>query len=248
MTSTHQIPRRLLPFYTASVLVLILSGPTSASTIDLSWDACSPILAEKDASSSMTVYVSVIGQSVPHKAYQFWLTMKASGDGELPDAWRFDVDGCQGNSRITIEHAAAANCANCCPSFESLPSLQIQASYLTSILSEAEGGGPNVPHMGLANAYPSGNTVATNPTVRYQLGSIVFDHSASLVGPGSCGGFERAVTLSLIPRKCEWIPAAWDGTETRFEIGQGWLTVRPNAQSVPASEATWGQIKSHYRR
>ena len=222
-----------------------------ATIIDLSWGGnCSPIVTSHDPSGAEPIrfVVSATGQGAPHKAYEFWIAISRPGDG-LPDAWRFDAEGCQGRERIDIAHARVID-SKSCPNFQGAnESIQIKNfQWAPEFLGFPQPTAVAV----MANTYPAGVTT-TNPSTRSLLGSVLFDHTNSVAGVGepgvSCGGYEESVCFRLIGSRCNWLTL--DGTEVPFVFGQWWLTFRNENEclsAVPAQNATWGLLKSRYRR
>src|SRR5689334_15465233 len=71
-----------------------VSGATEG-TVSMTWDSCTGPLDKTTAvGASYDLYISVIGQDERHKAYdvRFWY---GNSSQEVPDAWRFDADGCE---------------------------------------------------------------------------------------------------------------------------------------------------------
>jgi hypothetical protein len=104
-------------------------GPaTAVGTVDLSWNACSPVVPtlERGAPGPVTLFASVVGQDQAHKSYQVRLYIDAYPLA-FPDAWRFDAAGCQGSSFIEIRHLPPAAVAKACPAMQgAVPGLQVK--------------------------------------------------------------------------------------------------------------------------
>ena len=220
-----------------------------ATTIDLSWSGCTPIVAHYDPAGNdpLGITVTAIGQAEIHRGYEFWIAVNGMSD-ELPDAWRFDAEGCQGLSRVWFWYLTPTGPRQCGQFQGAAPSLVIQ-SYQPAPAHLARPPGTFVAV--LANVYPEGSN-RISPNVRYLLGRIEFDHRISTAGDGvpgeSCGGYEQTLCFQLVPGRTNWVNAA--GAEVPFEWGQSWLTFRNPLEChgpVPASDATWGAIKAAYR-
>jgi hypothetical protein len=191
---------------------------------------------------------SVLGHSQPHQAYQVFVMLGSAHAGALRDAWRFDAAGCQGSSRITIDHLAPAFLGKACPSFQgALASIQIKDYSFDAATGKARAV--------LANKYPAGNFTEVNPAQRYFLAQFLFDHSFSTNGPSdpgnTCGGLDVAICAHIT--RTSWLSP--DGVETQWPLAQEYLTANDPDQSqdpcgfyVPAVRATWGGIKAQYRR
>ncbi len=240
---------------TAVLLATLVGGasPAPAATIDLSWDACSPLVAARNSSGpgQYSLFVSATGQSQGHRGYQFNVLYRVDPPGgAVPDAWRFDLAGCQTLGLITIRHTATTNVAKTCPSFQgNLPSIQIRDVSYDLFTSRAR--------VVLANQYSAGIATA-NPATRYLLGEIRFEHVFSVSGLGTpgetCGGFEKNMEFRLrsdfigtpAPGYPSWLDL--DGVTHDFELGQSVVTFCGDGCPVPAASATWGGIKGQYRR
>ena len=244
----------------AFALVIHASGlvaPAAAAigTVDLSWNACSPVVAtlERGAPVPVTMFASVVGHDEPHQAYQIFLYLTSGPAGPLRDAWRFDAAGCQGESRIELRHIPPATVAKACPAFQgAAQSLQVKQYTYDPGTGNAK--------IVVANSYPAGITTS-NPATRYFLMSATFDHTESVVGTGtpgvSCGGFEGDVWV-VYNLPCSFRPCTpdgnrprWlgtDGVEREFFVGQDTLLYCGSCIPVPAAKATWGAVKGTYRR
>lgn len=243
------------------VLALILVGGAASpargvGTADLSWNGCSPIVpaVTNPIAGPHRLVVSVLGQQEAHEAYEMYLFVYRSANLPFPDAWRFDVQGCQRSSPIAIQHLPQGSLAKTCPAFQSgTTGLQIkQYDYIPST---------GRARLSFANWYGPGGP-APNPATRYFLLGVVFDHSFSVVGTGepgaTCGGFESDMIVSFgssldcsfgctpVPLTPKWQDP--QGVQHDFAIGQGTVTFCGSCAPVPVRGATWGQIKGQYRR
>ena len=231
------------------ISAMTTSSVATATVIDLSWHVCSPVVTHVDPGpGSLALVVSATGQAQPHKAYEFWIAVSRP-DGGLSDAWRFDAAGCQGSGRLEISHLRPID-AKSCPNFQRAePSIQIKSFQPAPEFLALP---PTTAVAVLANTYPSGVTFV-NPSTRWFLGALIFDHTSSVVGAGtpgvSCGGYEETVCFRIVHSRCNWLTL--DGEEVPFVAGQWWLTFRedtPCFGPVPARDATWGLLKGRYRR
>ena len=228
-------------------LVLLAAVATAASAqgvAGLHWNSCfGPIDRTITADANNSLYVSVIGHSAAHKAYQVFVGFgSVSG---IRDAWRFDAPGCQGSSFLTIDHLAPAAVAKACPSFQgALQSLQIKDYSYDVVTGKTRGV--------LANSYPAG-IPASNPAIRYFLARLVFDHTFSVAGPTTpgvdCGGLDVTVCAHFL--STAWL--SLDGVETEWAKSPEFVTANdPSAGAgcfpTPAENTTWGAIKAQYKR
>ena len=232
-----------------SVLFLgAMVSTASAQFAYLSWDACNSVATDKaiaPGSGVANLYVSVLGQSQPHKAYQAVVLFGSGNAGALRDAWRFDAVGCQTDAFISISHSPPAAVAKACPGMTGANSLQIKNYSFDAISGKATGT--------LASAYDP-NATAVNPAVRYHLANFAFDHTYSVVGPTNpgvdCGDLEVPVCAHLA--RCSWLML--DGTEMPYPFAKEYVTANDPANgtgcpgATPAAATTWGSIKHQYKR
>jgi hypothetical protein len=233
----------------ASLLFLSVAAGTASAVpaVRVSWDNCDPLVVNKDIApgTMASLYASVLGQDQPHQGYEVWLSL-GSGPGGLADAWRFDVDGCQGTAFVTLDHTAPAAVVKTCPSFQgNLASVQVK----TYDYDPSSGKARAV----VANAYPAG---ILNPLVgqRYFLMRGLFDHTFSVDGattPGvDCGGLARGVCAHIT--RAQWLSLT--GAEVPFAIANEYVTARDPANdtrcpgATPTQPATWGSIKAQYKQ
>jgi hypothetical protein len=229
----------------ASVIALALSSiAVRAQTIDLSWDACAPILQHKmPVAGPVTFHASVTGQSQPHKGYEIWWVVGDANDA-IPDAWHFDNLACNAG-RFEFATQPTAALAKACPPFISpfIPSVTLVFYQMSP------------PGLGLPTTLGNGSlgigspnhTTTVDPAQRCHAARFTLDFTDSSPGPTvpgvSCGGLNTMVTIRLVPGKAVWLDSALD--EFEFEFGNSTLTFGSDA--VPASATTWGQIKGQYR-
>jgi len=226
--------------------------------IAMSWGSCSPIVRDVTATNStMSLFISVIGNDETHEAYQVRFVM-GGADHMVPDAWRFDSQGCQAAALLTINHLPSGAHAKTCPAFQGNTASSTQLKAFGFV-------GPNgVYDLGimrgvLANIYSEGST--STASQRYFLAEFRFDHIQSAVGEGvpgvTCGGLETPLCFNLLTG----IQDPNVGTSSYYRLGDPteivfdwnpstWVTVNGlgGCPAVPASSTTWGQIKSVYRR
>ncbi|MGH7724647.1 MAG: hypothetical protein ACREOU_04395 [Candidatus Eiseniibacteriota bacterium] len=183
-------------------LAAVHQAHAAIGTVDMSWDACTPIVVDKTTTAAAPVglVISILGHDEFHQGYEVWGVMGTAAR-TTPDAWAFDAAGCQTPARITIEHLTPVALSKTCPSFQGAA-----ASIQVKTFDAGAGTGdlnldPNLRRFVLANAYPSGISTSV-ASQRYFLARFLFDHSISVVGPGTpgvdCGGLESAL--------CLWLP------------------------------------------
>jgi hypothetical protein len=231
--------------FLVSLLFLgVASNAFADGAVSINWDSCTGPINKTIVAGANNLYESVLGQSLPHQAYQVQLGLYSPGG--LRDAWRFDPAGCQGSSFITINHLAPAAVVKVCPTFQgTAQSVQVKDYSYDSLTGRAR--------LALYNAYPPSNTTQIVPTQRYFLGQIIFDHSFSVAGatdPGNtCGGLE--VPVCIVVTSASWLDPA--GAEFPWTVAQGYVTANDptNSTQCPGPTAaratTWGNLKNQYR-
>jgi hypothetical protein len=234
--------RLLLPMFLA---VLLVSPAQATPFFQLSWDSCTGPLNRCIApgEGDVGLYGWVIGQDAPHTGYDFRVDVYRQHGGLFPDAWRFDVPGCQGASFIQMRYTSPAALSKTCPTFERVD----QSIHITDYGFDALTGHCRIV---MASAYPAGS-LATDPAVRYMLGQILFNFTYAVAGPGdpgnTCGNVEAPMELHLT--RAAWVDMA-TGNEHDFATGR--LTLVANdplvgCAPVPARATTWGAIRGQYR-
>jgi hypothetical protein len=231
--------------FLVSILLLgVASNAFAAGAVSLNWDSCVGPIDKAVPAGTMQLFESVLGQSLPHQAYQVQVTLGSPGG--IRDAWRFDPAGCQGSSFITINHLAPASVVKVCPTFQgTAQSVQVKDYSYDALTGKAK--------LSLYNAYPPANNVQINPAQRYFLGQIIFDHTFSVAGPtdpgANCGGVEAPVCLHIT--SASWLDPA--GAEFPWGIAQEFVTANDPANTshcpgaTPATSTTWGNLKNQYR-
>ena len=221
--------------------------------VNLTWNSCTGV-HEKTILSGQpaSLYATVLGHSAEITAYQVSLTI-ATGAVEpwkaVPDAWRFDIGGCQGPARLTMDLVGSKACPNI---VGAAPAAQTNTYVYDPITKVATSQ--------LAIQFLAAGSGALNPTTRYLLARWTFDHTNSVDGDGtpgvSCGRLEQP--MCIVMSQLNGPGATWKGTngvETEWQYDvpfantQGHLTC-PCAVDpcpVPAENSTWGQIKGQYR-
>ncbi len=252
---------RLLRVIPAAVLLLFLASDAAHAgngQILMTWgDTCTPLVTNiTPTAGPVSLMFSEIGNDQAHTAYQVRFVL-AADSYIVPDAWRFDAEGCQGSPALTINHMPPASTVKSCPSFAGLgPSIQIKS--FRRILPGETYDPLHVMRGVLANTYPEGFTTAAG--TRYFLAQFVFDHTRSVVGattPGvDCGGFEAPVCVQLLSGDPNlgagasvWMRAG-DGAVVPFDPPDvPFVTIGGplDCVAVPVRSTTWGAIKSQYR-
>ncbi len=243
--------------YLASIVLLAATASVSFAqgAVSINWDTCvGPTGAASKAVAPLSIvgqYISVLGQSQAHKAYDVRILLGQPGG--LKDAWRFDAVGCQGSAFLSIDHLPPAAVAKACPAFmqTSAPALQIKDFSYDALTGKARGV--------LANSYPNGVGPGTstggtvNPLTRYFLARFNYDQTYGVNGPTTpgvdCGGLEAPLCSHII--QATWLTL--DGQELRWNIASEFVLANDPTNSsgcpgaTPAQPKTWGSLKNQYR-
>ena len=226
---------------------LALAATAEAQTVDFSWDACTPILTDRAAPNPggpVTAFVTLTGQTEAYRGFQATWVVGDPND-ELPDAWRFEVGGCN-DGFFVGRPLPPAELAASCPPFVPGSVAQVIVSDFRFVPDGL--GYPKSMGRGVLAIVTQEDLLIPNPNLRYHLARFTFDFSHSAFGPGvpgvSCGGLETPMTLTLVPHRMSYLDAA--SIEHFWAIGNGVITL--NGAAVPARPSTWGSIKGQYRR
>jgi hypothetical protein len=239
------------------VLAAIASASASQAavgpgTVDLSWNTCAPVVADRDTAITVngvrvvTAYASVLGASTPTSGYEVDF-IYGDATANVPDAWNFSPAGCQGTAAVTMSPTPPAALSKSCPAFQqTAAALQIKDVNLVSASQDPYA--PNLIRVVFANAFPTGVTPV--PTTRYFMASVAFDHTFSVPGPAdpavACGNYETPMCFKM--SKAIFIELG-TGVEFSYSRGNSQLTFGGTSAcgGVPARPTTWGKIKGQYR-
>src|SRR5688500_5332962 len=215
--------------------------------VRVAWNTCDgPTALSTQEGREALLQVWVRGQDVGHRGYRFRLELSPAADADLPDAWRFDSVGCQGDSlALIIIRTPQPTPQTCyfglCEYLTAVPVATWAYDEVTGTLAlDVEVLCPP----GLANP---------EPFWRYRIAEIRFLHSArSRIGeskePGTCGGLDRPVCIRLIEAEYENLDGKW----TKWDLGNAFVAASgigvpvPECDTVPARQSTWGRIKARY--
>ena len=162
----------------AILSTLLVSGVSRAADgmVSMNWTSCTgPV--DINANPVLTsLYISVIGMDVPHKAYDVRF-IYGSATQQVPDAWRFDAAGCEGPTLIA-QNTTSKSCPGFMQTASGLQIKKVQLSpasdpYATSLMQVL-----------LANSYNAG-VASVDPNTRYLLEQVVFDLTSAVIGAGS---------------------------------------------------------------
>lgn len=196
----------------------------------LSWATCEPQTLNQNFTGPGIYDLVVAARDLPPttSGHDSQIQVLFNGDftPALPDAWRFDNGGCQGPSRLQAEPVAVGGC----------PAL-LGANAVTHFSYTIA---PNGPELDLTATY---DDLASDPSARYVLWRIRFDHSNSIAGsdsnPTTCDGAETGLQFEL---------------RSQVFLGNGGQLDAPGGSAlwqggppVRAQQTTWGHLKGLYR-
>jgi len=236
------------------LLAALLAFPGAARAgdgiVELSWHACSPIVQDLSTTTPGTysVYASVRDFDGPHKGYLVEIVY-GNVVQDVPDAWRFDFAGCQEpSSPLPIDYLAPPEVEQACPSLVTNP---VGAINIRDISFNPSPPFPTTNMRAiLAIIYGTGSPAA-DPTKRYFLARIRFDHTKSVPGETvpevNCGGFEQSMCFKL--SQAQYL--LQDDTVRDFGR-QGVPTLSFNSPAAcvgatPVQPTTWGRLRDTYR-
>ena len=233
--------KRILTTVAALAALSFLAGPTFAQTgnVRLSWGTCDPVVQNLDFTGPgqiATMVLSALGTGSPHKGYRFKVLVSSG----LPDAWRFDADGCN-VGQLSLN---TAGLSKACPAFQGTNPLPIfNYGY------EVDGAGTAT--YDVLNAY--NEVLAPNAGTRYTVFQGLFNHAFSNTGPRDpaleCGNAEQPICFALV--HTEFLNP--DLTIIPFGVENDFLTWQDAGNSTGCPGATqneattWGRVKGLYR-
>jgi hypothetical protein len=206
----------------------LVAAPGGPETVRLSWGTCTPMVVGQGWGTP-GVYKLVLSAASLAGGFNGHDTNVYISPW-LVDAWRFDNGGCQGPDYF---HASTAALNKSCPALLGTAPLSIvNYGYDASV---------QIGIIRLANTF---NEFTADPSVRYTLWQLSFDHTFSVPGPTdpgvTCGGAQMG----------EYFHA-----ETEFLHADGRVTsatgpdrdVYFNGGAVRGQRTTWGRVKATYR-
>ena len=235
---------------TRAILVAIVMSFTAAplihpawcteEQISLSWDGCNPSNMNRsyDGPGLYSIYATLTGFSVPNYGHRLMVWLRGDVLGSpIPDAWRFDDEGCAlGN--LTVSHSSADPLC---------PAMQGPAPWGLYTFT----GEDNRFQLEITSAY---DRFVPDSDTRYLLWRVDFDHQ-QLVSKNpeteQCAGITEPVCFFLAD--AEYLDV--DYSPTRFGYGLEVLTWQDPGgiynscipRDVQAAPSTWGRVKSQYR-
>jgi hypothetical protein len=218
---------------------LAAPGHADDGLVNMTWNGCAgPLDVTPAPADTLSLYLTVSGMNGGHKGYDVRFTYGNSAQ-QVPDAWRFDPNGCEGSSRVRQDVSLPGTC----PAF-------YQAGTHNLQIRQVDFSPPSDPYATtlmrvlLASVYDP--VTAVNPGETYLLERVRFDLSHAVPGSGSgplaCGGLEQMMAFTLT--SATYLDL--NGIELNFGRARNPLTVTVNTV-VPARPTTWGSIKGQYR-
>ena len=236
-----------------ALVVLLSASVTDAQwTADIAWNSCAgtsgpegPAARNVDWGGPKTykLYLSAKGLTVQsgYRVYSHQVDLRIGPN--VPDAWRFDEQGCMPNnfSQISLNSLGTSSC----PGLRSGSEVPVAGWFHDLATGEAR--------FSAATAYPNGRI--PNSGTNYLLWEISFAMSAAAGpgDPGPCGGADKAQAFEITQASVWAGPSSLstfreDGniqtTFVTFNDPQGKLS-GPGGGTV--EEGTWGRVKGMYR-
>jgi len=224
-----------------------LAEPVAQFGFGIGLRACvgSPFDVSLSPGASIRVNLAMTGVNVPTRGYRASFELLPQDGLAFPDAWRFDADGCQASAWRGTDYLPPPVETGC----RSLAWQAIIGSAVTTCAFD-----PETRKLRIDLAVEFTSAAAPDPRLAYLVGSVPFDHFASVVGtagaPESCGGLERAVCIHLLTLAIEdgdgnWIEAA--RPTSVLTVNAATLGGPAACAAVPARAATWGAVRVLYR-
>jgi hypothetical protein len=221
-----------------STVVYVPQAEAANGMLRLSWDGCSPLVTNKDfgGPGDYQMVISVIGSDVLNFGQRIKILFEPANP-PFPDAWKFFAQGCNVGNFVASAEAAVDDC----PAFMAGPNLTL------TLIGD---NGNETATMDISNAYASGFT--PDPSVRYTVWDLNFDHSGSAAGvaPGAaCGFADTPLCISIVSTE---LLLAGNISET-FDIENGsirWNDPDNDLNCPPPTQThtgTWGRVKGLYR-
>jgi len=197
----------------------------------LSWGTCSPQVSNQNFAGPgpYQLVLSVAGASQTSVGHESEIHIRPA----VPDAWRFDNAGCQTASGFTVFRTGLLSC----PPMSGKNPLTISFYKLSDT-----GDGSAVLH--LAETY---DPFVPDPTKRYVLWRIFFNHQYSIAGqdsdPETCDGAGQTLGFKAVPAFLLTTNQWWAAAHDPQDMPVTWNGDAP-VRTIPL---TWGKVKSLYR-
>jgi hypothetical protein len=222
-------------FLIALLLLATVVGTADAQYKRLSWDGCDPQIPDKSydpmlSAQSYNLVVSAVGLTHEMIGHDSMISIGPA----LPDAWRFDDEGCQTSSGLLYSYAGLAKVG--CPALTGNAPLPI-----TAFLYDPE---TRYAAMRLAVVY---DMLTPDPAMRYCLWVLTFDHQYSVIGagapPNTCGNVDQGLLFDLTTDILLQTGGVLKPATQPGDVQVTWN----GGPFVPTVPATWGKVKGLYR-
>jgi hypothetical protein len=169
------------------LLLAVVASTAYGETVRLSWNSCDPWnrntnFADPGGYDYYKLVISATGCDGPYVGHESVIETSPS---YVPDAWRFDDNGCQTGSQLSISTNALSKV---CPAF--------RGGGAVAVTSYTVDGNARI-HLGISFA-----PFTPSPTTLYTLWQLTFDHTYSVSGPSNpgegCGGAEQQLGFSVM--------------------------------------------------
>ncbi len=213
------------------VLVLVAGTVQAQETTRLAWNSCSAVPDQIFAGPAIyKLVLSCIGATGLYSGHDTLVNLGPAFP--IPDCWRFDDLGCEGNTLIAFSNAGLVKT---CPALQGTAPLGItNYGYDTAISPYVQ--------IRMANTFNEFNAVSTQ---RYTLFIVSFDMTYAVTGagdpPNSCGGAEIPMLFQSMGTEFLHTDGHLSKDTTNSELIATWNTFTPTQPS------TWGHVKGLYR-
>ena len=223
-------------------LLLLAANVHALPAVRVGWDDCNAPLTDRAWSGpgSYTIVVSGLGFAGSYQRFDaqfefFPRRVVPAWDFSTYDYW--GTTPCQGPTRLAI-----ANSGDGCPAW---PATQLEAQMWEGSLT-----GPAPTLIGAHVRFDP--AFLADPSQRYTLFKLVFDHAHSVAGaggPGTCGQVEEPMCVNLVDSSL----LGGTGQPEEFAFERSFVTWQDPANTTncpgatPVRAKTWGAIKATYR-
>jgi hypothetical protein len=210
-----------------------------AGTLRLSWDDCDPIVTNMNwvTAQEYKLVLSVTDSDLPNNGHR----TKVLIGSDIPEAWRFDSDGCQAG-QLGVSHGAASKT---CLAYQGAQPLGLNRYSYDPLTGKAL--------LDISNTY---DEFVPAPGDRYTLWQAIFNHGFSVPGDDDpslyCRFAAQPLCFVLLVPTTEMLLV--DGTKLPFDGADSeYATWEDPANSLgcplatQARDATWGRVKGLYR-
>ncbi len=218
------------------VLMVVIAGAVQAQeTTRLAWNSCNAVPDQTFTGPAIyKLVLSCIGATGLYSGHDTLVNLGPAFP--IPDAWRFDDLGCEGNTLIAFSNAGLVKT---CPALQGTAPLGItNYGYDTNISPYVQ--------IRMANTFNEFNAVSTQ---RYTLFIVSFDMTYAVTGPGdppnSCGGAEIGMNFQSMGTEFLHTDGHLSKDTTNSELFATWQGGAPIPTQTTTT--TWSRMKGLYR-